>query len=362
MRIIDRYIFKQVTSGYVLLLVAFLFLYVIIDASSQLQDILKDKIPFLIILKYYLFFLPQIFIVVSPFSFLLSSLYCIGVLNKDNEIISLRTQGMSVLGIAQVFIVLAIFLSFVSLFLEDQIIPQSYGQLKQIRGYKELKLKEDEIVEKFAFYSSEGYVVFARDFNLSQRTLNNVNVFVQDEKGNITHEIIAEKLVYRAGSWNFINASFYMLVENRLMPGSPSFMEERELDLSDTPRELFEKSNMRWQDLSLKDIQNQISKLAAWKARKIINSLRVEFHRKIALSFSTFFMLLGSLPFALKIKKRQVGLSSLGLAFFTGFLYYVMFSLSSPLGKVDFFFPWLSCWLPNVFFGISGAVGLYTLT
>ena len=93
-----------------------------------------------------------------------------------------------------------------------------------------------------------------------------------------------------------------------------------------------------------------------------ITSLRIEFHRKIALSFSTLFLVLGSLPFALRVRQRRVGLSSLGLAFFVSFLYYVMFSLSSPLGKIDFFFPWIACWLPNIFFGVSGLIGLSSLS
>jgi len=361
MRIIDKYILKQVFLSYILLLGSFMFLYVIIDLSTQLQDIFKDKPPLAIVLKYYLFFLPQMFVLVSPFSFLLSSLYCIGLLNRNNEIISLRTQGMSILAISKLFLISALLICALSLFVEDKLIPESFIRLKEIGGYKEGKIKKNESIDKFAFYSPEGYLIFAVSFEPKNNILNNVNIFIQNKKGNISEEIIADKVIYREGEWFAKNAYIYKLSNNRISLESPQFVEEKALFFSDTPAEFLKKARLTWHDLSLKEISGQISKLSSWKAKKIINSLKVEFHRKIALSFSTLFMLLGSLPFALKVKKRRVGLSSLGLAFFVFFFYYIMFSLSTPLGKVDFFIPWVACWLPNIFFGISGTVGLLSL-
>ena len=161
MRIIDRYIFKQVVRGYILLLLSFTIFFIIIDLSTQLQDLFKERPPLFTIIKYYLFFSPQIFVLVSPFSFLLSALYNIGLLSKDNELISLRTQGLSIFSIARVFLVLAFFLSIVSLFVEDKLIPYSFSQLKDIRGYKQKNVKKNESIDKFAFYSPGGYLIFA---------------------------------------------------------------------------------------------------------------------------------------------------------------------------------------------------------
>ena len=362
MRIIDRYIIKQVSLGYILLLLSFLFLYVIIDLSTQLQDLFKDKPPFFIIAKYYIFFLPQMFVWVSPFSFLLSSLYCIGILSKNNQIISLRTEGYSILALSKLFIFSAVFLSVVSLFVEDRLIPISFFDLKDVRGYKEGKIEESKIIEKFSYYSPEGYLIFANSFEVKDNILSNVNIFIQDGKGNISEEIVADKVRYINGEWIAENASMYMLSENRISLDLPEFMKEKKLFFSDTPSTFMKKARFNWQDLSLKEINQQVSKLYSWKSKKIINSLKVEFHRKIALSFSTLFMLLGALPFGLRIRKRRIGLSSLGLAFFIFFFYYLMFSLSTPLGKIEFFLPWIACWLPNIFFGISGITGMLSLS
>jgi len=71
--------------------------------------------------------------------------------------------------------------------------------------------------------------------------------------------------------------------------------------------------------------------------------------------------LLAALPFALQIKTRRAGLSSLGTAIIFYFLYYVLSSLSLALGKIDFFPPPIAAWLTNIFFGISGLVGLMSL-
>ena len=361
MQIVDRYIFKQVIRGYIMLLLSFFLLYIVIDVFMQLDDILKEKTSIFTLVRYYAFFLPQIFVRVSPLSFLISSLYCIGILNRNNELISLRAQGFSVMAISRVFIVTSLLLSIVALFVEDRLVPESFTGLKKIEGYKNNADAKEEVTTNFAFYAQEGYVVFAKRFDVANGILSHVNLFVQDETGTITQEVIAERLVYDEGRWVMKNALEYQLTDGRLLTGNPDFLKEKELDLVATPRELFKESSLSWQDLSLKDIRVQIAKFSLWKAQKIIAFLEVEFHKKIALNFSTFFLMVGCLPFALRIKQRRVGLSSLGLAILMSFSYYLLFSLSSALGKVDFFLPWIGCWIPNIFFGISGIAGLILL-
>ena len=361
MRIIDRYILSQLIKGNLLLLVSFLFLYIIIDFSTHLQDVFKSKPDTLTILTYYLYFIPQMFVLVSPFSFLLSSLYCIGTLSRNNEILSLRIQGFSILKLSRLFILLALFLSILALFVEDKLIPLSFARLNAMKGYKEEKIEEGGAVERFAFYSPDGYLLFANKFFPSERKLQGINIFIQDKKGNISQEVIADTLMYANGSWIARNVSVYILEDNKIVLDAPHFAKEKEFFFNETPAQFFRRSQLTWYDLSLKEIQRQVKKLSAWKAQKIITSLTVEFHRKIAFSFSTLLMLLGALPFALKIRQRRVGLSSLGLAFFVFFFYYLMSSLSTPLGKIGFFTPWLACWLPNIFFSISGVAGLLSL-
>lgn len=361
MRIVDRYLFKRVISGYLFLVLTFLLLYVLIDISSHLEDILKHKASIETIAKYYLFFIPQIFMRISPLSFLVSTLYCIGDLNKNNEVLSLRSQGMSVFGISKIFVITAVVLSMVSLFISDNVIPKTNRELKRIQGYKEKKVSESDVVNDFAFYSESGAVIFAVRFYPHQKVMTDVNLFYHNEVGEITKEIVASRIVYDDGMWIGENVSIYRIKQNKISFDDAAFFQEKIMDFSERPKDILKMANLEWSNLSLKSIQKQIDKFSVWRTQKIIRLLKAEFHKKIALSFATLFLLLGTLPFALKIKQRRVGLTSIGLAILMAFVYYLLFSLGLAVGKLGLFAPLISCWISNIFFGVSGIIGLALL-
>ncbi|HEC69666.1 MAG TPA: YjgP/YjgQ family permease [Candidatus Omnitrophica bacterium] len=358
MQIIDRYVFKQVFWSYILLLVVFIFLHIIIDVFVQLSDILKSKAHLSSLLKYYIYFTPQIFLRVSPISFLISSLYSVGALNKNNEIISLRIQGLSILGIAKIFIVFSMVVSFLSLFIEDKVLPLTLNSLNNpISKQKEVKEKLSNV----SLFSENGLIIFAKEFNLEENSLHRVKIFIQDKEGNILKEIIAERLVYKQNRWQIENAYLYTLSPDQLNILSSKFIKAKEINIPETPQDFSQSSKISWANLSLKALRKQIKKFSLWKEGKIINNLKVELHKKIAFSFSPLFLLLGGLPFALRIRKRKVGLSSLGLSILISFVYYLLFSIGTSLGSISFFNPLIGCWLANIFLGISGVISLLLL-
>ncbi|PIP18633.1 MAG: hypothetical protein COX41_07185, partial [Candidatus Omnitrophica bacterium CG23_combo_of_CG06-09_8_20_14_all_41_10] len=68
MRILDRYILKSVIGIFLSCIFFFLFLYVIIDVLSHLDDILKQQTHLTILIQYYLSYIPIMFVQIAPFS------------------------------------------------------------------------------------------------------------------------------------------------------------------------------------------------------------------------------------------------------------------------------------------------------
>ena len=101
MRILDRYILKSVIYIFLSCIFAFLFLYIIIDILSTLEDILKHHTTLILLVRYYISNLPNMFVQISPFACLLSTVYTFSKLNHNNEIIAMRSSGLSILGIAK---------------------------------------------------------------------------------------------------------------------------------------------------------------------------------------------------------------------------------------------------------------------
>ena len=359
MTIVDRYLLKKILTGLFIAIISFFFLYIIIDLFTNLQDILKNKVAAIEVVEYYTLMLPSIFILVAPIAFLLTALYTIGKLNRSNEMISLRTQGLSPVAIASIFLVLGLLISSLNLYIDDKIVPMASVRLEKMNITEAKKDNHPDIIKNFHFYTKNGSVVFARKYNTKRQILTNVNIFMQDSKGIASKEILANEIMYKNDIWFARNATVYEIKDGTVNMEDAKRFSTLELDFADQPEDIIRRAKLKWTDLSLKDITKQIKNFKQWKATKIVRLLTVEFHRKIAQNFALFFLLMGALPFSMLIKQRRAGMSALAMTVVLCFTYYTLFSLCVALGKEEFFLPSIACWTTNIFFGVSGITGMF---
>ena len=152
MRILDRYILKSTLTIFITCIFIFLFLYVVIDLLTNLEDLIKMHIHLNILAKYYLLNLPFMFIKVAPFACLLSTLYTFGKLNHTNEIIAMRSAGMSVFQISRTLIMLGLLVSLFIFWLNGDIMPPALAQAQRIKAQieetRKPKDKRQEIIDK----------------------------------------------------------------------------------------------------------------------------------------------------------------------------------------------------------------------
>ena len=146
MRIIDRYILKSILGLFFLCILIFMLMYIIIDAFSNLDNILKQKTAINTLIQYYLAYLPIIFVQVAPMTCLLSTLYTFGKLNRDNEIIVMRASGLSIFQITKTVFMFGLLVSLLVFWVSDKFVPQSLALTQKIREDIEsgAKLKQEK--------------------------------------------------------------------------------------------------------------------------------------------------------------------------------------------------------------------------
>ena len=354
MRILDNYIIRRVISVYLFILLVFIGLYFIIDVFSTLSDILENKPPLLIVAQYYLQSLPLIIIRVSPIAILVSTLYTLGELNKSNEIISIRASGLSVIRIAFPIIFFSFLLSASIFFLQENVLIKSQKKVTDIKlQYIKKKLDKASEEKNLAFVSGNK-IFFVEKFSPKDKAMYNIMLFEKGKDGQIKSKITAKKTNYERGVWIAQDVVEYKLDETGNISGLPVISSLKRIDLDEKPKDLiFKKSEFS----SLRNLRKEISDLKKVETSEKLSNLIINYYQKIADPFSHFFLVLGILPIALEIKKRKVALSSLGVGFMFGFLYYVLSSFSIALGKSGIILPIFSAWLAPLFFltvGISG--------
>lgn len=363
MCILDRYVLKSILVFFFICLLTFLFLYVIIDLVSHLDEILKQKVTLNVLIQYYFSYLPIIFVNVAPFACLLSTLYTLGKLNRDNEIIAMRSSGLNIFQITKTLIIFGIITSLFVFWLNDKAVPQSLSLTEKIKDQfetdkRKTQHKEPEAIDNLSIYGLRNRLFFINKFSPATNTMEGIVILEHDEHQNITKKIVANKGVYKDGLWRFYQSITYDFDENSQVKQEPRYLEEEIMTISETPRE-FLNQRQHPDFMTIAQIDDYIWKLSKSGATSVIRNLKVDFYQRFTTPLTSIIIILLGIPFSLKMKRRATGLSSLGLSIMVGFLYYVLTTISLALGKAGFFPPILAASLPHM---LALVFSLYLIT
>jgi len=133
MRILDRYISSRFLSNLSFALVAFALIFVVVDMVENLDSFLDRHVPWGIILKYYLLYLPYIITMSLPVAVLLASLFSMGTLAKHNELVAMKAAGTSLYRILLPMVILGVVVSLADIFLGEVAAPVANRRKREIR-------------------------------------------------------------------------------------------------------------------------------------------------------------------------------------------------------------------------------------
>ena len=304
---------------------------------SHLEDILKLQINWPLLFKYYLFSLPMMFVQVSPFACLLSTLYALGKMNHDNEIIAMRSSGLSVLQISKTAIILGIVVSLSVFWVSDRILPQSLSITQKIKSqmeekHEKSKEKKQEVIINLSMYGLKNRLYFINKFYPETNTAEGIIILEHDENQNIIKKIIANKGEYKDELWKFFNCITYNFDANGQVIDEPQFLEEEIMAIPETPQDLVNQ-RQRPELMSIAQLDDYLWRLSKSGAKSVIRSFKVDLFQRFTSPFTSLIIILLGIPFALMMRRRSTGVSSLGISIFVGFLYYIIDAISIALGK-----------------------------
>lgn len=354
MKIIDKYITRGFIWPFLYCLFIFLFLYVIIDLFGHLDDIIKQGIPFGVIKSYYLSSLPFIFVQTAPFAVLLATIFLLGNLNRNNEIIALRASGINSLRIIAPILLLGIAISLAVYLVNEKIVPEASvtsNTIKELQFEKGQKQKNTTL-ENVTIFGKEGKLFYARSYDIAAKTLSDVVILEHDKDQFLKRKITAEKMEWTGDKWRFYNCDIYRFNKNGEVIGKPSvFRAPKILQFNETPEGLLKKQTQPeyMNYAQLKDYVRLLSLESKSTARKLL----VDLHYKLALPFTSITIMLIGIPFALK-RTRSGAMASMGISLAIAVVFYGANAILIALGKGGFLPPIISAWAANIVFAGLG--------
>lgn len=365
MRILDRLLTKEFVYAIFGCIATFVLLYVVIDLFGNLEDIIKNQVPINTLVYYYLSILPVIFIQTSPIAILLATLYSLGRLSHSNEIIAMRSSGLSITQIITPIIIISLIISCFIFLLSEKVIPNTSRAAERIKDEnieKEPKdQKSDEALHNVTVFGEDNRLIFIRTFRKQLKIIEDITILEQDRNQNVTAKIIASSGKWIEGTkWKLFQTIIYVFDILGHIEKDPVFEEEYVMDLKETPKDLLRKK-INVSNMSIKELLEYTDKISETNSPKVLQNLSVELNQKIAYPFTAFIITLVGIPFGFMSKRRGTAITSLGLCIGISFLYYVANAVGIALGMAGLLYPILAAWIANIIFAAFGLILLSRL-
>jgi len=363
MKIINKYIYKEFVIPFFYCFFAFIILFMIGDLFENLDDFIKQKVPWIMVIKYYLFLIPSIFIWTAPLAILLSLLYQLGYMSRHNELNALKASGVSFWRIAVPFITIGIMFSLLTLVINERLVPKCNSGIDLIRTKYIKKKEETNKIEKYKniiFFSSAHNMSFYVDaIDKDKKNVQAISIREFYDNGSIEREWYADKGTWLDESWWLFNGYIKKFARDGTVKGKTIFFEKYELSVKIAPQDLL----YSHQDIDKIGNHMDYPKLRNYIKRNytkgtLPHELVVDLYRKLSIPIVIIVITLFGVAFGARISKGGA-LASVGASIAVYLIYYGISSFFLALGKLGRLWPVLAVWFPQMVFG---TIGIYLFT
>jgi lipopolysaccharide export system permease protein len=368
MRLLDRYLLRELLIPLFYCLCGFVMLSVLFDLFAQLNHFQGSKLHARDIVQYYLVGLPGMLALVLPVVLLLALLYALGNHGRHHELTAIRAAGISVWRLCLPYFAVG-FLAAGCLFaLNELLVPDAAEAQEEILVSRLPRPRgapgPHQIRSSGFVNASEGRKWEWGEYNLDTGGMIKPNVHWTQPNGSILW-ISAERAVRTNGVWTFFDVREYieqdetnafptpLLQTNAL--AFPQFTETPEAIKSEL--KLASRVSLPGKKLSNTDIP--ITEILTYlrfhpnPSESDARLLYTKLHERLAAPWACVVAVLIGIPFAAGSGRRNVFVgvaSSLSLCV----AYLLLQRLGSALSLAGFAPPWLGAWLPNMSFATLG--------
>lgn len=188
--------------------------------------------------------------------------------------------------------------------------------------------------------------------------MEGITILEHDQYQNLTKKIVANRGIYKDGLWTFYQCITYNFDPNGQILSEPQYLEEEIMAIPEPPAE-FLNQMQRAEFMTIAQLEDYIWKLSRSGAVTVVRNFKVDLYQRFTSPLTSLIIILLGIPFALMIKKRATGLSSIGMSIIVTFFYYVLNAVSISFGKAGFITPFLAASLSHI---IGFLISMYLIT
>ncbi|HET6465874.1 MAG TPA: LPS export ABC transporter permease LptG [Nitrospiria bacterium] len=353
MPILLKYIFREYIKILLLCLAMLVLVYTTIDFFSKIGRLIQENASFPLILLYFGLKIPKTVFDVAPIAMLVATLIHLGLLSRHNEIVAMKSNGVSLLYATAPILILAFALSLFLGLCNLSFVPLTRQKTDFVRFVKIKKFAEQAYYGQSQLWLRDGRHTFLniRLADPINRVLHDVTIYKVRDDFTLEERIEAKRIQYENGTWTMYQGRALDFLTDGNM--TESSFEKQTVALERKPKE-FKGLDIDTDKMKFKELNRYIKLLD--KDGYDVRRYRVDLYNKVSLPFVNFVMSLMAIPFGL-VETRSRGIArGVGISLLIGSCYWIVLSIALALGHAGLIPPFLAGGTANVLFL---AVGLY---
>jgi LPS export ABC transporter permease LptF/LPS export ABC transporter permease LptG len=362
MRILTRYILREVTAHALIGVAVFTFVLFTRDLGQILELVVRNSAPLPSVAQVFFFIVPVTLTISIPAGVLVGILIGLSRLAADSEITAMRASGIGVWSFLRIVSIFAVAAWLLALANGVYLAPQSQAAMVRLQD----RLKSSQVsfeVQPRVFYEGfPGLVLYVQNIKPAQGAAIWKGVFIADTSVPSSPRItLARQGILVSESPETLHLHLTDGSTHEIDPKIPDHYQISTFEQTDIPipvpqadsskeQELVPVGQMGTWDLWRQASHQKDPALARWYL--------IEFHRRLALPTSCLVLALVGIPLGLSSKK---GGKSTGfvLAILLVFAYYSASLVGVSLARQGRLSPGFGVWLANIVFFLGGAFLLW---
>jgi len=346
MTIIHRYITGLFFKFFGIVLVMVIAIYLSIDVFGKMDNLMEARLQPLEMLLYFAYKVPLIVSQITPVAVLLGVLVAFGLMARNNEVIALKSSGVSLQYLLIPVFVIGLILSAALFIFSEAFVPITISRALQLEENKPDGQQMMASREKNIWLRHHRGITHIQHFHPAENIIYGVSAMFFDEAFHLAKRIDAQKGVYRNGEWIFFSA-MVQYFEGKTDEFKTEFFDEKAVDLDLVPKDLkrVAKSAEEMSFTTLRDYIQTVER-DGYDSSKY----RVDLYAKTAFPLICLIMCLVGAAIALRGKTREGMAVSFAYGIVTAFIYWSLYSFCLSLGYGEILPPLLAAWMANLIF------------
>jgi lipopolysaccharide export system permease protein len=366
MRLLDRYLFRELLVPFACCLGGFLIFWISSDLFKEMGNFQEHKLRVGDIVEYYLVIAPEFLGLVMPVAFLLAVLYALTQHTRHNEITAIRAAGVSLWRLAAPYFIVG-FVASVALLASNELwSPDSEERAEFIKNRRTSGTTkyEPHLVQNLGFVNtrdSRGWMIGMFNARTAEMTNAQVRWTLPDGSRRL---ILAARADWWSGMWVFHDVKEYTDpggAGTELVPGLQTNTLPM-LQFTETPDEIRSEIKISRAQALKNRHRSALPIIEILRYRRLHPQIRetdrcwldTKLHSRLAGPWTCLVVVLIALPFGAASGRRNVFVGVAG-SILICFAFFVLRDVGLAAGAAGKIPGWLAGWLPNLFFAATGA-------